>query len=351
MVGYGLVTGPGTWCAWCSRPSTASARQPEARGALLSVSPGSASPWSRRSPSSASPSPSLFSDRRSRTTILEIDLAAAAVPRVHRGASCCSSSSGTCWPEVRLFEATYAERAAEIQGGIEKAELAQAEAAEAPESCVAGAVGRCPRGGQLDPRGGEGPGGPDHRRNAGSMPKTRPTLPSKQGSDRCRTRVVPFSNCVPRSVASATSLAGKIVGESLDDERAGAAYGRPVHRRSRGEQPGGGEQHHETRLGELDLLLDPQQVSPRVAEELFALVDLLKHSRPAAGTHRHRGRTADLAHLVDQLFGGGFEPTHRAARGRGAALAEFAWLCWLVLDRQAVRATLSCAAGRHVGTG
>ena len=69
---------------------------------------------------------------------------------------------------------------------------------------------------------------------------------------------------------------------------------------------------HETRLGELDSLLDSQQVSPRVAEELFALVDLLEAQPALRRALTDTGAEQQTrAHLVDQLFGGRIsEPTH-----------------------------------------
>ena len=102
---------------------------------------------------------------------------------------------------------------------------------------------------------------------------------------------------------------------------------------------------HETRLGELDSLLDSQQVSPRVAEELFALVDLLEAQPALRRALTDTGAEQQTrAHLVDQLFGGRIsEPTHTVLHAAVVQRWPSSSALLASLDRQAVRATLSCA--------
>lgn len=102
---------------------------------------------------------------------------------------------------------------------------------------------------------------------------------------------------------------------------------------------------HETRLGELDSLLDSQQVSPRVAEELFALVDLLEAQPALRRALTDTGAEQQTrAHLVDQLFGGRIsEPTHTVLHAAVVQRWPSSSALLASLERQAVRATLSCA--------
>ena len=67
------------------------------------------------------------------------------------------------------FEKTYAERTEAIQGGIEKAERAQAEAA-GRAGAVPGAAGRVPQRGRPHPRGRQDAGQPDPGRDARAGP-------------------------------------------------------------------------------------------------------------------------------------------------------------------------------------
>ncbi len=117
---------------------------------------------------------------------------------------------------VPMFEKTYAERTAAIQGGIEKAEAAQAEAAAALEEYKAQLATpvRRPRASARRPR----PRGPRSwptcasrppRRAAACSPMPRPrSRPSAAGREQLRTEIGGL----------ATDLAGRIVGESLDDD-------------------------------------------------------------------------------------------------------------------------------------
>ena len=81
-----------------------------------------------------------------------------------------------------LFEKTYAERTEAIEGGIQRAEDAQAEAAARPRA-VPGAARRRPWRGRRDPRRGPGRARPASSRRLGPRPRPRPR-PSSPGHAR-----------------------------------------------------------------------------------------------------------------------------------------------------------------------
>ena len=86
---------------------------------------------------------------------------------------------------------------------------------------------RPPRGGP-DPRGRPRAGCGDHRGDAGAGPgRGRPHRRARPRADRGRAPAARRPRCGPRSGTLATSLAGRIVGESLeDDERSGRVVDR-----------------------------------------------------------------------------------------------------------------------------
>ena len=110
---------------------------------------------------------------------------------------------------VPSFETTYAERAAEIRGGIEKAELAQAEAAAALERYTA----------QLAQARDEASGILAEMKQHAQDESARLLAQAKEQIEAERLQAVQQLHSVVGGLA--TDLAGKIVGESLqDDERA-----------------------------------------------------------------------------------------------------------------------------------
>jgi len=101
----------------------------------------------------------------------------------------------------------------------------------------------------------------------------------------------------------------------------------------------------EARLSQLDGVLDDQQMSPSMAEELFAVVDLLDQQPALRRALTDPGAEADARPaLVDALFGPRLsEPTVQVLRaaaglrwGASSALAA-------ALERQAVRAVAASA--------
>ncbi len=101
----------------------------------------------------------------------------------------------------------------------------------------------------------------------------------------------------------------------------------------------------EARLGELDGVLNEQQVNPTVAEELFAVVDILDQQPALRRALTDPGAEADARRaLVDALFGSRVsEPTQHVLRaaatirwGGSSALAA-------ALERQGVRAAAASA--------
>ena len=135
---------------------------------------------------------------------------------------------------VPRLEQIFAERTAAIEGGIEKAEKAQAEAAEALER-VPGAARRGPRRGRADPRGGPGRGRARSSPRCASGRRPRPTGSPRPRSSRSRpSGSRRSSSCAARSGRLATDLASRIVGESLEDEARAEPRRRPVPRRARG---------------------------------------------------------------------------------------------------------------------
>ncbi len=105
----------------------------------------------------------------------------------------------------------------------------------------------------------------------------------------------------------------------------------------------------EARQSELDGVLDDQRVEPQLAEELFAVVDVLDRQPALRRALTDPGLSSEArSGLVDTLFGGRTSDTaHQVLRaavalrwGSGAQLAD-------ALERQAVRAvfTVSQASG------
>lgn len=119
---------------------------------------------------------------------------------------------------VPSFEATYAERAAEIQGGIEKAELAQAQAAEALSEQyreqLAGA--REEASSIREEAKAQGAQIIAEMRAHAQDEADRLLAQAKAQIDAERAQAVQQLRTEVGGLA--TSLAGKIVGESLDDD-------------------------------------------------------------------------------------------------------------------------------------
>lgn len=99
----------------------------------------------------------------------------------------------------------------------------------------------------------------------------------------------------------------------------------------------------EARLSELDAALDSQQVTPQLAEELFAVVDLLDAQPALRRALTDPGLEADArGALIDALFGPRVSPAtvqvlREAARLRWGASSALT----SALERQAVRAVAS----------
>ena len=121
---------------------------------------------------------------------------------------------------VPQFEATYAERTAAIQGGMEKAEKAQAEA-EAALKAVSGAAGRGPSEAAKirEEAKTQGTQIVAELREQAQAEASRIRLAAEAQLEAERTQVL--TQLRSEIGGLATTLAGRIVGESLtDDERA-----------------------------------------------------------------------------------------------------------------------------------
>lgn len=121
---------------------------------------------------------------------------------------------------VPMFEATYAKRAAEIQGGIERAEQAQAEAAAALEQYQQQLAGAQDAASSIrEEAKTQGAQILDEMRAHAQAESERMIAQAKAQIDAERTHAVQQLRSEVGGLA--TTLAGKIVGESLDqDERA-----------------------------------------------------------------------------------------------------------------------------------
>ena len=118
---------------------------------------------------------------------------------------------------VPSFESTYAERAAEIQGGIEKAELAQAEAAEALEQYREQLAGAREEASSIrEEAKAQGAQIIAEMRAHAQDEADRLLAQAKAQIDAERAQAVQQLRTEVGGLA--TSLAGKIVGESLDDD-------------------------------------------------------------------------------------------------------------------------------------
>ncbi len=121
---------------------------------------------------------------------------------------------------VPRFESTYSERAAEIQGGIEKAEMAQAEAAEALQQYRTQLAGARDEASSIR----------EEAKAQGAQILAQMRAQAQSEADRIiaqaksqieAERVQAVQSLRTEVGGLATDLAGKIVGESLaDDERA-----------------------------------------------------------------------------------------------------------------------------------
>ncbi|MBK8445840.1 MAG: F0F1 ATP synthase subunit B [Micropruina sp.] len=118
---------------------------------------------------------------------------------------------------VPRFEETYAERAAEIQGGIEKAEMAQAEAAEALERYRDQLAGAREEASTIR----------EEAKTQGAQILAEMRTQAQSEADRILAtakmqieaeRVQAVQSLRTEVGGLATDLAGKIVGESLDDD-------------------------------------------------------------------------------------------------------------------------------------
>ena len=121
---------------------------------------------------------------------------------------------------VPRFEATYSERAAEIQGGIEKAEMAQAEAAEALQQYRTQLAGARDEASSIR----------EEAKAQGAQILAQMRAQAQSEADRiisqAKSQIEAERDMAVQSLRTevgglAADLAGKIVGESLaDDERA-----------------------------------------------------------------------------------------------------------------------------------
>lgn len=118
---------------------------------------------------------------------------------------------------VPRFEATYSERAAEIQGGIEKAEMAQAEAAEALQQYRTQLAGARDEASSIR----------EEAKAQGAQILAQMRAQAQSEADRIiaqaksqieAERVQAVQSLRTEVGGLATDLAGKIVGESLDDD-------------------------------------------------------------------------------------------------------------------------------------
>ncbi len=118
---------------------------------------------------------------------------------------------------VPRFESTYSERAAEIQGGIEKAEMAQAEAAEALQQYRTQLAGARDEASSIR----------EEAKAQGAQILAQMRAQAQSEADRIiaqaksqieAERVQAVQSLRTEVGGLATDLAGKIVGESLDDD-------------------------------------------------------------------------------------------------------------------------------------
>ena len=118
---------------------------------------------------------------------------------------------------VPRFEATYSERAAEIQGGIEKAEMAQAEAAEALQQYRTQLAGARDEASSIR----------EEAKAQGAQILAQMRAQAQSEADRiisqAKSQIEAERDMAVQSLRTevgglATDLAGKIVGESLDDD-------------------------------------------------------------------------------------------------------------------------------------
>ena len=118
---------------------------------------------------------------------------------------------------VPRFESTYSERAAEIQGGIEKAEMAQAEAAEALQQYRTQLAGARDEASSIR----------EEAKAQGAQILAQMRAQAQSEADRiisqAKSQIEAERDMAVQSLRTevgglATDLAGKIVGESLDDD-------------------------------------------------------------------------------------------------------------------------------------
>ena len=115
------------------------------------------------------------------------------------------------------IQKTLAERTDAIEGGIKRAEDAQAEANQAA-GAVPGAAGRGPARGRAAARGGQGAGRPDHRRDARAGPGRGRRITEAAQAQLVADRQQALAALRNEVGAISVELAGRIVGESLTDE-------------------------------------------------------------------------------------------------------------------------------------
>jgi len=118
---------------------------------------------------------------------------------------------------VPVFEKTYAERTAEITGGIEKAEAAQKEAAEALAEYQAQlATARAEAGRIREEAKAQAAGIATEIRDQAQADSARMVAAAKAQIESERAQVIHQMKAEVGGLA--TQLAGRIVGESLDDD-------------------------------------------------------------------------------------------------------------------------------------
>ena len=205
---------------------------------------------------------------------------------------------------VPRFEATYAERTAAIQGGIEKAEKAQEEAAAALEQYNAQlAEARTEAARIREDAKTQGTQILAELREQAQAEANRIKAQGEAQLDAERAQVM--AQLRSEIGGLATTLASRIVGESLRGRRAGPAYGRPVHRRPRGPVDGSTRRTvmttaTDTRLSALDKLLD-EALSPQYRRRRASSARWSARSAEPRASPTSLSLPADLFAVVDAL--------------------------------------------------
>ena len=253
---------------------------------------------------------------------------------------------------VPQFEATYAERTAAIQGGMEKAEKAQAEAEAALKTYQAQlAEARSEAAKIREEAKTQGTQIIAELREQAQAEASRIRQAAEAQLEAERTQVL--TQLRSEIGGLATTLAGRIVGESLDRRRAGSSHRRPVPGRSgvrlRASHPGVGPDGRRRwsdrrRRSFSTRLLGRDRADRRAGRhDLFAVVDALDGSATLRRVLTDPGTPEDArAAFARGLLGGKVsDAAVSSGRDRGSAtLVRRADASPPPLERQAVRAEL-----------